>query len=129
MDNSEKVYGGLSGADYGHVAFIPAIKDGTPCLGTLNNVSKVALFPSKLLNMRKVFVEGEWTSMGFLALDTAYRQHAPRLGISLRPRVHQIVSFLENNQPKNKVEAQTWFELLAGRVNGKHRDHDLCCAN
>lgn len=79
--------------------------------------------------MLQVFVEGEWTSMGFLVLDAAYRQHAPRLGISLRPRVHQIISFLENNQPKNKVEAQTWFELLAGRVNGDHRDYDLSYAD
>lgn len=79
--------------------------------------------------MQQVFVEGAWTSMGFLALDAAYRQHAPRLGISLRPRVHQIISFLENNQPKNKAEAQTWFELLAGRVNGEHRDYDLCYAD
>jgi len=57
--------------------------------------------------------------MNFLILDVAYRKEAPRLAIALRPHVHQLISFLENNQPKNKVEARNWFELLAGRVSGE----------
>ncbi|KAK2467792.1 hypothetical protein APHAL10511_000087 [Amanita phalloides] len=101
LDNIERVYSGFSVFEYEDVAFIPAIKDGKPCLGTANNV----------------FVESEWASMGFLVLNAAYLQDAARLGILLRPRINQLVSLLEHNKPKNKAEARLWFELLAGRVN------------
>ncbi|KAF8626827.1 hypothetical protein AX15_004659 [Amanita polypyramis BW_CC] len=100
LDNLEKTYYGFSAVTYEHVAFIPAAKDGKSCLGSPTDV----------------FVEPEWATMGFLVLDSVYRPDATRLGIKLRPPIHQLILVLERNRP-NKAEAHVWFELLAGRVS------------
>ena len=61
--------------------------------------------------------------MGFLVLDPVYQPDATRLGIKLRPPIHQLILFLEKNRPNSKAEAQLWFELLAARVNGEHQSY------
>lgn len=87
--------------NFGHVAFIPAVNDCGPCMGTPN----------------EVFASHQWKVLGFSVVEDAVRSVAvSKLGLKEHPPATRIVALLEKTPPQDQNVARRWFEILAGHV-------------
>ncbi|KAG2339109.1 hypothetical protein BDR05DRAFT_1062316 [Suillus weaverae] len=87
--------------NFGHVAFIPAVNDFGPCMGTPN----------------EVFASHQWKVLGFSVVEDAVRDIAvSKLGLKEHPPATRIVALLEKTPPGDQNVARRWFEILAGHV-------------
>lgn len=88
--------------NFGHVAFIPAVNDFGPCLGTPN----------------EVFASHQWKDLGFSIVEDAVRGVAvSKLGLNEHPPAARIVALLEKTPPQDQDVARRWFEILAAHVS------------
>lgn len=87
--------------NFGHVAFIPAVNDSGPHMGTPN----------------EVFASHQWKVLGFSVVHDAVRDIAvSKLGLKEHPPATRIVALLEKTPPRDQNVARQWFEILAGHV-------------
>ncbi|KAG6908391.1 hypothetical protein DXG01_004820 [Tephrocybe rancida] len=85
-----------------NVAFIPAMKASSPCMGTI----------------KEVFSTPDWAIMGFLITPVSLQLDATaKLKIKQHPPTTMIVDLLEQTPPKNQAEARAWFSILGSRVS------------
>lgn len=86
---------------FGHVAFIPAVNNFGPCMGTPD----------------EVFASHQWKVLGFSVVEDAFRDIAvSKLGLKEHPPATRIVALLEKTSPQDQNVARRWFEILAGHV-------------
>lgn len=87
--------------NFGHIAFIPAVNDFGPCMGTPN----------------EVFASHQWKALWFSVIEDTVRDIAvSKLGLKEHPPATRIVALLEKTSPQDQNVARRWFEILAGYV-------------
>ncbi|THU91523.1 hypothetical protein K435DRAFT_759191 [Dendrothele bispora CBS 962.96] len=100
IDNVDTKYKDYQPADYKNDKFIPALKDGKPYLGSLD----------------EVYANSEWVAFGFPVLAPTAKQFASKLHIRDNPPSSLLVELLRKTAPKDVLEATKWFEILAGHL-------------
>jgi len=101
IDSIPSRYPDYKRENFGHIAFIPAVNDSGPCIGTPN----------------EVFVSHQWKVLGFSVVEDTVRDIAvSKLGLKEHPPATRIVSLLEKTSPQDQNVARRWFEILAGHV-------------
>ncbi|KNZ80421.1 Sacsin [Termitomyces sp. J132] len=102
LDHIGSHYEDYDPSKYEAIAFIPAMRASTPCMGTV----------------KEVFSNSDWAMMGFLVTPTTLQPDAlSKLKIKQHPPTTMVVDLLERMPPKNQVEARAWFSVLGSRVS------------
>ncbi|KAG6878540.1 hypothetical protein C0993_004438 [Termitomyces sp. T159_Od127] len=101
LDHIGNHYKDYDPSDFETIAFIPAMKASTPCIGTV----------------KEVFSNPDWAMMGFLVTpDTLPLDAILKLKIKQHPPTAMLVDLLERKPPQNQGEAKAWFSVLGSRV-------------
>lgn len=101
LDNHSNRYAAYNSADFADLAFIPALRNGKPCLAKPN----------------EVFARPEWSSLGFSIVSPELSQEdLVKLGIPDHPSSTLLVKLLTNTPPDDEEVAKQWFTLMAGHV-------------
>ncbi|KAJ7594698.1 hypothetical protein C8J56DRAFT_927422 [Mycena floridula] len=103
VDNiSSEKYNDYDPAAFSEIAYIPALKDGKPCLGT----------------PKTVVAHSDWATFGLLVVPpTMPLDTVARLKIRQHPPSALLVSLLEKSPPKDEAEAKRWFGILATQIS------------
>ncbi|KAJ7497138.1 hypothetical protein FB451DRAFT_1210268 [Mycena latifolia] len=102
LDNMTTRYNDYSPANFYEIAYIPALKDGKPVMGT----------------PKDVFATQDWAIFGYLIFAPNPQPDAAlKLKIQQHPPASRLVSLLTATPPKSEVEARKWFTVLAGRIS------------
>ncbi|KAJ7675084.1 hypothetical protein B0H17DRAFT_1170632 [Mycena rosella] len=105
LDNMTTRYNTYNPANFYEIAYIPALKDGKPVMGT----------------PKDVFATQDWAIFGYLTFAPNPQPDAAlKLQIQQHPPTSRLVTLLESTPPKNEVEARKWFTVLAGRISDFH---------
>ncbi|KAJ6607773.1 hypothetical protein B0H10DRAFT_2070382 [Mycena sp. CBHHK59/15] len=102
LDNMTTHYTDYNPENFSEVAYIPALKDGRPCLGT----------------PKDVFANQDWATLGYLVfVPNPQHDAASKLMIPQHPPTSRLVSLLQATPPQSEAEARKWFTVLAGRIS------------
>ncbi|EKM56817.1 uncharacterized protein PHACADRAFT_141759 [Phanerochaete carnosa HHB-10118-sp] len=101
LENHSTRYNAYNSADFADIAFIPALRDGRPCMA----------------KPTEVFARRDWSVMGFpVASPTLSTEDLIKLGIRDHPPAMTLVNLLTTAPPQNEEIAKQWFTLMAGRI-------------
>ncbi|KAG1807427.1 uncharacterized protein BJ212DRAFT_1449281 [Suillus subaureus] len=101
IDSIPSKYPEYKRENFSHIAFIPAVNDFGPYMGTPN----------------EVFTSHQWKVLGFSVIEDTVRDIAvSKLGLKEHPPATRIVALLEKTPPQDQNVARRWFEILAGHV-------------
>lgn len=107
LDNLSK-YPDYNPSSFNGLDFVPAVRaDGTNTMGSPG----------------KVFVDPDAALLGFLTVHASIRDVAiDKLKLQRSPPTSMLLPLLENLPPQDPALARKWFEVLAGRLSGRHFD-------
>ncbi|KAI0822620.1 hypothetical protein BC628DRAFT_1388241 [Trametes gibbosa] len=101
LDNYTTRYPNYDPIDFSNVSYVPAVKNGKPCLG----------------KPHEVFSASEWATLGFVVIDPSLKGEAlMHLKIQEHPAGVRLVNLLKTNPPSTEDIAKQWFTILASRV-------------
>ncbi|KAJ3533672.1 hypothetical protein NMY22_g7241 [Coprinellus aureogranulatus] len=103
LDNSSTKYRNYDAHDFANLSYIPASRDGKPCLAT----------------PKEVFSNAQWAALGFLVLDSSYQKDADKLQVNAHPSPSQLLQLLRQRPPKDVAEATKWFPIISTRLSGE----------
>ncbi|KAG6862295.1 hypothetical protein C0995_015992 [Termitomyces sp. Mi166 len=107
LDHMENYYKDYDPSNFETVAFIPAVQESAPCMGTIRETMR-----------QQVVSNPDWAMMGFLVTPVTLQLDAiSKLKIKQHPPTARIVDLLERTPPKDQTEAKAWFSVLGSRVS------------
>ncbi|KAJ3749126.1 hypothetical protein DFH05DRAFT_638806 [Lentinula detonsa] len=101
LDNIKTKYEDYNREDFHSIKFIPALKNGSPYLGS----------PEEVLSGQG------WGALGLPVLADVGLDVGSKLGLREHPTSAFIVSFLENSPPRDVAQATLMFGLMSNRIS------------
>ncbi|GJE97590.1 hypothetical protein PsYK624_138110 [Phanerochaete sordida] len=101
FENHSTRYAAYSPAEFANIAFVPALRNGKPCLA----------------KPIEVFARREWSVIGFpVASSSLSPEDLIKLGVPDHPPPAALVKVLTTTPPDSEDVAKQWFALMAGHV-------------
>ncbi|KAJ6495551.1 hypothetical protein C8R47DRAFT_1213045 [Mycena vitilis] len=102
LDNMSARYNDYEPGKFFDVAYLPALKEGKPVMGS----------------PKDVFAVQDWAIFGYLVfVPNSYPDAAVKLKIQTNPAPSRLITLLETTPPKSEIEARKWFTVLAARIS------------